>query len=82
MNTFMGFRVLESSLVMPVPKIQVRDIKWKDGTSILSQESLAKHNRWWLERFGTKEVAYMFSGPFGNGVFMSPKNAAMLKNFT
>lgn len=78
----MGMRILPSHLVQPVAKIQVRDIKWKDGTSILSQEALARHNRWWLERFGTKEVAYMFSGTFGNGIVMNPKHAVMLKDFT
>ena len=39
----------------PVPKIQVRDIKLKDGTSILSPEFLAKMNNELAAQFGYRD---------------------------
>lgn len=72
-ETFMGIRVIPSHFVQPVPKIQLSpDFEW------CTPEFRAETNRWFLERFGTKEVAYMVNGNF----LMNPKQIAMLKNFT
>lgn len=38
-----------------VPKIQARDIKLSDGTSILSPEFRAELNTWFAARFGYRE---------------------------
>ncbi len=76
---FMGIDIFESPALAPKPKIQVRDIKFSDGTSILSQAFLDEQNAWWAEQFGYQEhIAYMF----GRNVFMSPLMAAKLVNFS
>lgn len=81
-SMFMGMKIFQSPLVQPVPAIQVRDIKLKDGTSILSERFRAETNAWLLDRFGTREVAYMIGGgPMGDGIVMNPKHIAVLKNF-
>jgi hypothetical protein len=48
-----GMNILEAP--PPPPKLQVRDIKFRDGTSILSGEFRAKVNADLLERFGYQE---------------------------
>jgi hypothetical protein len=81
-------RVMASAFVQPVPRVQVRDIKLKDGTSILSPEFLARENAWYLERFGKMEVAYVMQVPRYGGrgfdeVFaMNPRQFAMLKDIS
>jgi hypothetical protein len=40
----------------------VRDITLKDGTPLLSREFLARENKWWLDTFGTKQVAFILDG--------------------
>lgn len=84
MPTLMGIRVMPSPHVQPVPVIQVRDIKLKDGTPILSPAFRAEMNRWFLERFGTVDVAYMFDrSAFGpGGILMNPKQVAMLQMYS
>jgi hypothetical protein len=73
--TFMGIKVLPSHLVQPVPKIQLSPrFEW------CTPSFRSEYNAWLLGRFGTREVAFMFSGPFGEGIFMNPKQIAMLKN--
>lgn len=89
MSTLFGMRIATSPLVQPVPRIQVRDIKLSDGTSILSPEVRSRENAWYLERFGTMEVAYMMQIPrYGSGgrafdevIAMNPRQVAMLKSF-
>ena len=39
----------------PSPKIQVRDIKFADGTSLLPAAFLATENAWWAAHFGYQE---------------------------
>lgn len=78
MNLF-GIPIRVSDHVRPVPRIQVRDIKFKDGTSILSQEFLTSINASLAEEFGYNDVAYLISGPFGDGIVMHPRQFAMLK---
>ena len=66
-----GMRVVVSPLVGPVPKIQIRpDFKW------CSDEFRARFNKWLLDEFGTKEVAYMVSG---GTVVVSPHMANVLR---
>lgn len=80
--TLMGLHVVEVPWLGPVPAIEIRDIKLKDGTPLLSPEFRARENRWWLVRFGTRDVAYFFNGPMGRTVAINPKQSATLKNFT
>lgn len=64
-----GVRIVESPYVQPVPKIQVDPaLRW------ISDECRRDVNRFLLETFGTKEVAYVidpsylrrgFDGTFG-----------------
>lgn len=66
----------------PPPKIQVRDIKLSDGTSLLSPQFRAKENLWWLAQFGLQP------DPLGDKMFMlgnyglvvKPSHMAMLYN--
>jgi len=80
-QTFMGIRVAPTSLVQPVPKIQISPkFEW------CTHEFRADYNSWLLERFGTVGVAYFFDprmlGMTGDRtLFMNPKHVAMLKNF-
>lgn len=77
-SRFMGMDVFE---MPPQPaKIEVRDIKLSDGTSILPASFRAEMNAWFLERFGRRpEVAYMI----GNwGIAMSRESIVKLTNFT
>jgi hypothetical protein len=66
----------------PPPKLEVRDIKFSDGTSILPAAFRAEMNLWLLERFGLKEDLfkenlYILGGRMLVG---SPMNIAMLRN--
>jgi hypothetical protein len=81
MNTFMGIRVVEVPGLEPKPCIEVRDIKLKDGTPLLSRAFLSRENSWWKDRFGVNEVAYFFNSGWAQGIVMSPKTACMLRNF-
>jgi len=77
---FIGMDVYE---LPPEPaKVEVRDIKLSDGTSILSPEFRAETNAWLLERFGRRETYKHAAYMFGNSIVMSPKHAAMLINAT
>lgn len=59
-STLFGMQVVTSPFIPDeVPRIQVRDITLKDGTPLLSREFLARENKWWLESFGTKQVAFI-----------------------
>lgn len=77
---FMGLDIYEEP--PPPPKIQVRDIKLSDGTSLLSPKFLAETNAWFAQEFGYRDpilkpnMALMWSG----GALVSPKHAAMLRN--
>lgn len=55
-----GYRVIE---YQPAPKMQVLDIKMKDGTSILSKEFRDTMNADLLQRFGFIE----YKGPYKIG---------------
>lgn len=58
--TVMGMKVYQRE---QIPRIQVRDIKLRDGTSILSPEFRSEMNAWFAERFG-------FYDPLGNDIYM------------
>lgn len=79
---FMGMDIYEEP--PPPPKIQVRDIKLSDGTSLLSPKFLAETNAWFAHEFGYRDpilknnMALMWNG----GVLVSPKHAVLLRNFT
>jgi hypothetical protein len=66
----------------PPPRIQVRDIKFSDGTSMLSAEFRGKENAWWLARFGLaedifKDKIYIL----GNyAMVANPMNCAIIRN--
>lgn len=76
--TLFGLRVITSDLVPDeVPKIQVRDIKLSDGTSILTPEFRADLNAWLLARFGKKQVAYVLGD--GQAIAMSARMKARIE---
>jgi hypothetical protein len=80
--SFAGMKLFEES--PPPPKIQVRDIKLKDGTSILSKEFRDETNAWLAAEFGyheslCKDRMFLVSGL---GIIAGPKHVAMLRNFT
>jgi hypothetical protein len=54
MNTLFGMNVMTSALVKPVPVLQISPA-FKD----CSDECREEMNRYLLEMFGTKDVAYM-----------------------
>lgn len=59
-STLFGMKVITSPFIPDeVPRVQVRDITLKDGTPLLSREFLARENKWWLDTFGTKQVAFI-----------------------
>ena len=67
----------------PPPKIQVRDIKFADGTSILTEAFRVEMNRWLLDRFGYaedmfKDKIYIFGG---QALLAKPEYCAILRNF-
>jgi len=77
---FMGMPVYEAP--PPPPKIQVRDIKFSDGTSILTPEFREKENTWYLERFGLqedlfKDKIYILGG---STLVAKPEYCAMLRD--
>lgn len=71
MNPCSGISIIESPFVQPVPRLQL-----SHDFDACSPESKASFNRWLLERFGTKDVAYVIGGK----VFVNPKHAALIKN--
>jgi len=78
-RNFAGMRIIEAP--PPQAKVQVRDLKFEDGTSILSDSFRREMNAWLADRFGYhddpfKDHAYMFSG----NIVMSSKHVAMLQN--
>lgn len=79
---FMGMKVFEAP--PPPPKLQVHDIKFSDGTSILSEDFRREMNAWLLGRFGFDERAYLFHDKaiqLGHDtLIMNPKHIAMLRN--
>jgi len=65
----------------PSPKIQLRDIEFDDGTSILTPQFRAQMQSWLTARFGFqqdlfKDHCYMF----GNTIVASPSHIAMIRN--
>lgn len=81
MNTMFGFPVITSPLVQPVPVLTfdpAHKLCWA------TPEFRAEMNAWLLERFGTKEVAYIFDPHalriMGNQtIVMHPETVARLK---
>lgn len=66
----------------PPARLQVRDIKFKDGTSILPAGFLADQNARWLDRFGYrddpfKDKIYLLGS---YGMVASPQNCAIIRN--
>jgi len=76
----MGMKLFEAP--PPPPKIQVRNITFDDGTSILPADFRAQLNSWLIDRFGFqddifKDKAYIL----GNyGIVMSPKHIGMIRS--
>jgi hypothetical protein len=78
---FMGMPIFEAP--PPQPKVQVRDLKFEDGTSILPDNFRREMNAWLVDRFGYrddpfKDHAYICSG----NIIMSSRHIAMLHNVT
>lgn len=80
LRRFMGLEVYEAP--PSPPKLQVRDIKFADGTSILAPAFRAEMNAWLLERFGYQEDIYKDKVyVLGNyGLVASRSNAAIIRN--
>lgn len=75
-NVFGGVSIVASPfLPHEQPAIQVRDIRLKDGTPLLSTQFLARENAWWRDRFGMRPVAFMV----GDSVAAHPKVTDMLR---
>jgi hypothetical protein len=76
----LGMNLYESP--PPPPRIQARDVKLKDGTSVFPAKALAEMNAWLLERFGFAEDMFKDKIYFlGNyGIVASPKHAGMIRN--
>jgi len=77
-NLLAGKRVIEAP--PPPPKIQLRDIKHADGTSILSPEFRREMQNWLTARFGYqddafKDHAYMF----GDNIIIRRDYAQMIR---
>lgn len=77
-----GERIYEAP--PPRPKIQCRDIKFDNGTSILSPEFRAQHDAWLLERFGYEEDFFKDKALIisGMGIMMSKRNMCLITNLT
>jgi hypothetical protein len=66
---FAGLEVFEAPPAKPV--LEVRDIKYADGTSILSAEFRTRLNAWLLERFGRQEDHFThYAYTFGHTLVM------------
>jgi len=62
-------------------KIQVRDIKLSDGTSILTAEFRAKMNAWLVQMFGYEEDPFKDQVLiFQNSLFVRPEQMAIIRN--
>ena len=71
MNAFNGVKIIESSLINEVPKLQLRH----DFTAC--SDDFKRHmNDWLHKRFGTYMPYYLIGS---NTVLMSKKHAAMLR---
>lgn len=77
---FMGMPIYEAP--PPAPKIQVRDIKFSDGTSILPAAFRAQINTQLLERFGFQEDLFKDKVYIlGNYALVAkPEYSALLRN--
>lgn len=61
-RTLFGMKVITSPFIPDeMPKIQVRELRLKDGTVLTPPDFLARENAWWLKEFGTKPVAFILS---------------------
>lgn len=79
-NLMAGMKVIEAP--PPPPKVQVTDIKFEDGTSILDPAFRRSMNAWLAGRFGFqddpfKDKFYMFGGDYLIG---NKQNIAMVRN--
>lgn len=79
-KSFAGYDLHEAP--SPQPKIQFADIKFDDGTSILSQEFRFKMNAWLLERFGMDDIYKDKVYLYGNHAIVSRENMSILKMMT
>lgn len=81
-NTLMGYKVYPSAAVKPVPNLQISpDFKH------CSDKFRAEWNSWALERFGSREVAYLIdlraSGlGCGQALLMNPNSVVRMTNYT
>lgn len=79
---FGGMKVFEAP--PPPPKLQVRDIKFSDGTSILPDDFRRHMNAWLVGRFGFDERGYLFHDKaiqIGHDMLViNPKHIAMLRD--
>lgn len=79
-DRFGGLKVLEAP--PPPPKIQLRDIKFDDGTSILTPEFRSEMQSWLTGRFGFqkdlfKDNCYILGG---HSIIASRNHIAMIRN--
>ena len=79
---FAGLNVYDAP--PPTQKIKVRDIKFSDGTSILSAKFLAQINAKFAATFGYQEDIYKDKAyVLGNyGIVMKPEYRHMIVNLT
>ena len=68
---FCGMRVVSSPFIEPVPKLQL-----SHDFNACSLEMKAGMNKWLLDRFGTRDVAFLLGN---NTVALNPKHLAMLQ---
>ena len=79
--TFAGMNLYEAP--SPQPKIQVEDIKFDDGTSILSEEFRSKMNTYLIKTFGHHDDIFKNTVyTFGNRCIMSKENMNTIINST
>lgn len=71
MNMFNGMKVVQSSIIQEVPKIQLRS-----DFDACSEKAKREMNNWLRERFGTYLPCYVIGG---NTIVMHPKHAAKLR---
>ena len=67
----LGMKVIESSLIRPVPKLQL-----SNNFTACSDEMKQSMNAWLKDMFGTYTPMYFIGN---NSVVMSPKHAAMIR---
>ena len=64
---------------LPPPKLQLNELKFDDGTDILSKDFTYSFNRWLEERFGREEAKEEFAYIFENyGIALTKESIVKL----